>query len=165
MAPNTQIGEATAGAQLRVAFPNLVGEAPGASPSVGYPLQFLYSGAQASPSSSATAPATWYPLALQAGTAWFKPGGIRLADYQVLAGDSPVPLGGDWRWAGVNDVTVLAANVGMEDKDQDIVFYAGVALGLATGALISLLVELFWDKPKEEDKPGQPPASGAVIAG
>jgi hypothetical protein len=160
MAPNAQIGEATAGAQLRVAFPDLVGEAPGATPSGGYPLQFLYSGAQASPSS----PATGYPLALQAGTSWFKPGGIRLADYQVLAGDSPVPLGGDWRWAGVNEVTVLAANVGIQDKDQDTVFYAGVALGLATGALISLLVELFWDKP-EKKKPGQPPASGAVIAG
>jgi hypothetical protein len=161
MAPNTPIGEATAGAQLRVAFPDLVGEAPGANPSAGYQLGSLYSGAQASKSATTVG----YPLALQAGTSWFKPGGIRLADYQILAGDSPVPLGGDWRWAGVNDVTVLAANVGIEDKNQDNVFYAGVALGLAAGAVITLLVELFWDRPEEKKKTGQPPASDAVISG
>jgi hypothetical protein len=160
MAPDAQIGEAALGAQLRVEFPDLVGEAPGASPSVPYQSQSLYSGGQAAQSS----PAAEYPLALQAGTSTFSPGGISLSDYEILAGDSPIQLGQDWHWDGVNDVTVLAANVGMESRDQDNVFYAGIALGLATGALISLLVELLWDKKKPEQA-GTPPASGAANPG
>jgi len=144
MAQNAEIGEAEAGAQLRVAFPGLVGETPGASPSVGYPLQDLYSGALAqSPAGSQ------YPLALQAGTSTFFPGDIRLSDYQILAGDSPVPYSLGWRWVGVNDISVLAANVATEDKDQQDLFTSGVALGLAAGAVISLLVELLADKKPE----------------
>jgi hypothetical protein len=163
MARKANIGEATAGAQLRVAFPVLVGEAPGANPSVGYPLQYLYSGAQAPQPSSATG----YPLALQAGTSMFSAGSTRLSDYQILAGDSPLQLGLDWRWDGVNDVTVLAANVATEDRQQDDVFYAGVALGLAAGAVISLLVELIpVESAAEPEKPaGHTPADDARPSG
>jgi hypothetical protein len=138
VAEKATIGEAEKGAQLRVAFPDLVGEAPGANPSVGYPLQYLYSGAGASQGSSGNG----YPLALQAGTSTFSAGGTRLSDYQILTGDSPVLLGSGWHWNGVNDVTVLAANVGTEDQQQHDLFYSGIALGLAAGAVIALLVEL-----------------------
>lgn len=158
MAPNAQFGDTTAGAQLRVVFPDLAGEAPGANPSAAYPSGSLYSGGGAQGSSSSS-PKT-YPLALQAGTSWFMPGGIVLSNYQILAGDSPIPLGNDWRWVGVNDVNVLAANVQSEDTAQTIQFYGGVAFGLAAGAATAFLVELFWDRP-EEKKPGPPPASDA----
>jgi hypothetical protein len=130
------VGEKTDGAQLRVTFPALVGETPGANPSSSFPLQNLYSGAQASSSGSGS------PLALQAGMSTFIFQGTPLSDYQFLAGDSPIPLGSLWFWDGINDVTALAANIGIQDADQQHLFYSGVAFGVAAGAVISLFLEL-----------------------
>jgi hypothetical protein len=128
-------GEAVKGAQLRVTFPALEGETPGANPSTPLQFQDLYSGAQASSGSG-------YPLALQAGMNTFTFQGTNLSDYQFLAGDSPVPLNTEWSWDGINDVTALAANVATQDADQRHLFYSGVAFGIAAGAVISFLLEL-----------------------
>lgn len=177
-APNAEIGEGTSGAQLRVAFPDLVGEAPGANPTAGYQLQNLFSGALASQSGTAKV----YPPTLQAGSSIFYPAGTSLSDYQILAGDSPAPYGSGWRWDGVNDISVLAANVKAEDKASRYLFYSGVAFGLAAGALISLFVELIApDKDNDKDndnrdedenenedteqEPGQPPPGDAHPSG
>jgi hypothetical protein len=147
IARHTQIGEASQGAQLRVAFPDLIGEAPGPNPSVGYPLQDLYTGQiQASQLSSGQA----YPLALQAGKSTFSAAGTGLAGYQSVAGDSPLLLGSMWAWNGINDATVLAVNVATQDREQYKVFLSGIALGVAGGAVIALLLELIPPEPADQ---------------
>lgn len=135
MTKNEPVGETAGGAQLRVAFPELVGETPGAA-TAPIPFQDLYSGVAAVSSGSGA------PLALQAGTASFAAQGTDLSDYQFLAGDSPVQLNNLWSWDGINDVTALAANVAAQDAAQNQLFYSGIALGVAAGAVITLLLEL-----------------------
>jgi hypothetical protein len=144
---NTPVGEAIKGAQLRVTFPALVGETPGANPSASLSPTDLYRGAPA-PSSSAPD----FPLALQAGSAAFMFPSTNLSEYQFLAGDSPVQLGSQWSWDGINDVTALAANIAAQDRDNDHLFYSGVAFGVAGGALISLVLELIPADPVKRDR-------------
>jgi hypothetical protein len=143
------VGEDVSGAQLRVTFPALIGETPGANPSATLPLQELYSGGLASQATTTDV----HPLALQAGTAAFTFQGTPLSDYQFLAGDSPIPLGSQWFWDGINDVTALAANITTQDADQQQVFESGVAFGVAAGALISFFLELI---PADALKPAEP---------
>jgi hypothetical protein len=153
MTTEKPVGEAISGAQLRVTFPALVGETAGANPSASIPFQSLYTGAQASSGSG-------YPLALQAGTATFTFQGTPLSDYQFLAGDSPIPLGSQWFWDGINDVTALAANIGTQDADQTQVFICGVAFGVAAGALISFFLELIPADPVKPNQPDPDPNAG-----
>lgn len=67
-------------------------------------------------------------------------------------GDDPTLLGGDsWTWIGVNGVTMLAASVSAQDNQQNDLFYSGVFLGVAAGALIvffAVLLRPVWRKDK-----------------
>ena len=66
-----------------------------------------------------------------------------LSEFQVLSGDPPTTLlGSEWAWNGINGATVLAANVAAEDDAQVHLFWSGLALGLAGGALITAVLEL-----------------------
>ena len=138
MAP-APIGESTSGDQLRVALPSLAGEGNGAHPGTSFPLGDLFSQAPAALVLSGQG----YPVALQAGTSSFTGGPrIPLFRYQVLAGDSPLPLGTSWAWYQISGAKVLAADLAGEDAQQNRLFYSGIAFGVAAGALISLLVEV-----------------------
>jgi hypothetical protein len=154
MTKRQPVGEARNGAQLRVELPELVGETPGTT-GTPIPLQDLYSGAQASFASGD-------PLVLQAGTTTFTSQGTNLSEYQFLAGDSPVQLNNQWSWDGINDVTALAANVATQDAAQNQLFYSGIALGVAAGAVITLFLELI---PADPVKPaGDARRAGAGAA-
>jgi hypothetical protein len=138
------IGEATNGLQLRVAFPELVGEEPGSQ----YSYQACGPGVRIQ-SSFATICAglesltTRYTPVLEANTTKLSSDDPSLQDYQVLAGDNPTLLAGDsWTWIGINGVTMLAANVPAEDNQQRDLFYSGIFLGVAGGALIAFFNEL-----------------------
>ncbi len=152
------IGEGSQGAQLRVAFPVLRDEGPGASPQASYQVGDLFRGAP----SSLLASGQGHPVALQAGTSSFSARGVDLSGYQVLAGDAPTLLATtSWTWDGINDATVLAANVHADDNEQHALFYSGIALGLAAGALVMLLIELIAAEPgtgsAENKTPGSRP--------
>ena len=138
------IGEHSLGAQLRVAFPVLRGEGPGAGPPGGYLVKDLFPAAAA-----AAGVRHEYPMALQAGTSTFSDQAVSLTGYQILAGDPPTLQGATrWAWAGVNDATVLAANLHTQDVEQLKVFWSGLAIGLALAAFITLLLEVI---PAEAD--------------
>ena len=66
--------------------------------------------------------------------------------------DSPIQLGSQWYWDGINDVTALAANISAQDTDQKHLFYSGVAFGVAAGAMISLVLELIPADPVKRDR-------------
>jgi hypothetical protein len=147
-----QIGEATQGGRLRVAFPAFTGETPGlqfSTPACG--TQGSLTGGPDAPiceslpgSSGSAAQAQWSVPVLQAGQSTLTSGDPGLAGYQYLAGDSPTLLNGSgWTWTGVNGATVLAADVTAEDTQQSNVFYSGIYLGVAASAAIALITELF----------------------
>lgn len=137
------IGEDSRGAQLRVAFPVLRGEGPGANASAVYQIQDLFPGASSLPGSG-----QGHPVALQAGRSTFSAAGISLASYQILAGDPPTLLSTkSWAWDGINDATVLAANVHTQDIEQLKVFWSGLAIGLASATVIALILELIPAEP------------------
>jgi hypothetical protein len=158
-----QIGENSQGAQLRVAFPNLIGEQPGAASVKGCGR----AGSLASPLSTICSQLgnkpTWSTPSLDAGTSTFSSPDPALGNYQYLAGDDPTLLGGNqWMWTGVNGVQVLAANVQAQGNAQNQLFYAGLLLGVAASAGIACLAELLrpvWRKGAESGatKSGQPP--------
>jgi hypothetical protein len=154
MTKSQPVGEVRNGAQLRVEFPELVGETPGTT-GTPIPLQDLYSGGLQASFASGD------PLVLEAGTTTFTSQGTNLSEYQFLAGDSPVQLNNQWSWAGINDVTALAADVATQDAAQNQLFYSGIALGVAAGAVITLFLELI---PADPVKPAAaaPPAGKAV---
>lgn len=139
-----RIGEAANRLQLRVAFPELVGEEPGS--------QYSYQacGPQVSIQSSFAAICaglgslrTWYTPVLEAGMTKLSSANPGLQGYQVLAGDNPTLLGGNsWTWIGINGVTMLATNVAAQDNQQTDLFYSGVFLGVGGGALIAFFSEL-----------------------
>jgi hypothetical protein len=139
------VGEATRGYQLRVDIPDLVGAASAASVNTAYPIQDLVSGL-----SSAQSRADGYPVALQAGQSSFSDAFVHLSDYQILAGDSPTPLGRQWTWTGINAAAALAADVGGQQEQQKSVFYSGIALGVAASAAIGLILELIPSQPAGE---------------
>jgi len=136
------IGENSHGPQLRVAFPDLIGEQPG-SPSA------QVCGLAASLRASFTTICTqlgnqseWVPPLLEAGTTTFSSPHPALGSYQYLAGDDPTLLGGNrWTWSGINGVTMLAASVQAQDNEQNDLFYAGLLLGVAAGAGIACIAE------------------------
>jgi hypothetical protein len=146
------IGEKTNGLELRVAFPDLLGEVPGSQfsyqacgPGVGIHASFV---AICKGLGSLN---TWYTPVLEAGTTTLSSVAPGLQDYQVLAGDNPTLLGGgdSWTWTGVNGVAMLAANVPAENNQQNDLFYSGVFLGVAAGAVIAFFTELLrplWSK-------------------
>jgi hypothetical protein len=149
------IGENSHGAQLRVAFPNFVGEEPGYQ-------SFRACGSAASRTASYSTICKQLrnqsqratPL-LEANTTTFSSADPALEDYQYLAGDNPTLLGGNrWRWSGINGVTMLAASVPAQDNEQDDLFYSGLLLGVAAGAGMGCVTELLrpaWRKGT--DKP------------
>jgi len=146
------IGEKNNGLELRVAFPDLLGEVPGS--------QFSYQACGPGVSIHASlvpickglgSLSTWYTPVLEAGTTTLSSVAPSLQDYQVLAGDNPTLLGGgeSWTWTGVNGVAMLAANVPAENNQQNDLFYSGVFLGVAAGAVIAFFTELLrplWSK-------------------
>lgn len=149
------IGENSHGAQLRVAFPNLVGEEPGYQ-------SFQACGSAANRTASYSTickqlrnQSQWATPLLEADTTTFSSADPALEDYQYLAGDNPTLLGGNrWRWSGINGVTMLAASVPAQDNEQDDLFYSGLLLGVAAGAGIGCVTELLrpaWRKGT--DKP------------
>jgi hypothetical protein len=150
------IGENSKGAQLRVAFPNLIGEKPGAKPTS------LACGFAASLVSTYRTICTqlgnrpqWAP-SLEAGTTTFSSANPPLGDYQYLAGDDPALLGTTtWMWSGINGVEVLAASVPTQANEQNDLFYSGLLLGVAAAAGIACVTELLrpvWRKGTDERK-------------
>jgi hypothetical protein len=137
----TPLGEDEAGTQLRVAIPQIVGEDPGVRIPAVETGQILYAGSADPP--GFTGPA--FGPALLPGQSTFTTNSrsaAPLADFQVLSGDPPTTLlGSEWAWNGINGATVLAANVAAEDDAQVYLFWAGLALGLAGGALITAILE------------------------
>jgi hypothetical protein len=138
----TPLGEDEAGTQLRVAIPQIVGEQPGVRIPAQETGQALYAGAVNAP--GFTGPA--FGPTLLPGLSTFtirSPPAAPLADYQVLSGDPPTTLlGSEWAWDGINGATVLAADVPAENDAQNRLFWAGLALGLAGGALVTGAIEL-----------------------
>ena len=137
-----QLGDDATGTQLRVAIPKIVGGEPGTLIPAGQTAYTLFAGA-ANPlgfTRSAVVPK------LLPGLSTFtirSPPAAPLADYQVLSGDPPTTLlGSEWAWDGINGATVLAADVPAENDAQTRLFWAGLALGLAGGALVTGAIEL-----------------------
>lgn len=136
------IGEKSQGAQLRVAFPNLVGEEPGYQSSQACGLAASLVGPYSTICTQLKNQTQWAPL-LEAGTTTFSSADPALGDYQYLAGDNPTLLGTTtWMWSGINGVTMLAANVPAQDNEQNDLFYSGLLLGVAAGAGIGCVTEL-----------------------
>jgi hypothetical protein len=139
-----RIGEATNGLQLRVAFPDLVGEEPGSQYSyqacgLGVRIQAFF----APICKGLGSLSMWYTPVLEADTTKLSSDDPSLQGYQVLAGDNPTLLGGDsWTWIGINGVTMLAANVSAEANQEHHLFYSGVFFGVTAGALVALFNEL-----------------------
>jgi hypothetical protein len=153
------IGENNAGAQLRVAFPDLMGENPGGAPVQGCSVAGSLASAFNTICGQLSKQFTWFPPSLDAGTTTFESANPALQNYQYLAGDNPVLLyGGDqWMWSGINGVQLLAASVQAQANDQNDVFESGVLLGLAGGAAIAFIGELLrpaWKKEPEKAKTG-----------
>lgn len=136
------LGEDEAGTQLRVAIPRIVGEVPGVRIPAGKTGQTLYAGSASAPGFFGSA----FVPTLLPGLSTFtvrSPPAAPLADFQVLAGDPPTTLlGREWAWNGINGATVLAANVAAQDDAQIRLFWAGLALGLAGGAVVTGVIEL-----------------------
>lgn len=150
------IGEDSQGAQLRVAFPNLVGEKPGANPSslaCGFAASLV--GTYRTICAQLGNRRQWAP-SLEAGTTKFSSANPPLGDYQYLAGDNPTLLGTTtWMWSGINGVEVLAASVPAQDNDQNDLFYSGLLLGVAGAAGIASVTELLrpvWRRETDEPK-------------
>lgn len=142
-----QIGEATQGGRLRVAFPAFTGETPGSQFSTpACSPQGSLTRAQDAAICSSLPSATrdqWSVPDLQAGQSTLTSGDPGLAGYQYLAGDSPTLLNGTgWTWTGINRATVLAADLAAEDTQQSNVFYSGIYLGVGASAAIALIAEL-----------------------
>ena len=140
-----RIGENTGGGRIRVAFPDLTSEKPGpqfATPACSGPdASILPADPAICASLGSRASTMWVPV-LQAGQSTLTSGD--LAGYQYLAGDPPTLLGDSgWTWTGINGATVLAASVAAEDAQQNSVFRAGIFLGIAGGAAIAFITELF----------------------
>lgn len=111
------IGENSLGAQLRVAFPDLVGEQPGSPSAQGCGVAASLEGADSTICNQLGNQPQWTPPLLEAGTTTFSSPDPALGDYQYLAGDNPTLLGGNrWMWSGINGVTMLAASVQAQDN-------------------------------------------------
>jgi hypothetical protein len=150
-----RIGESSSGPQLRVAFPDLIGEQPG-SQACG--LAASLQGSDSTICAQLGNQPQWTPL-LEAGTSTFSSPDPALGNYQYLAGDDPTLLGGNtWMWSGINGVTMLAASVQEQDNEQNDLFYGGLLLGVAAAAGIMCLTELLrpaWRRGTSEPTPGQ----------
>ncbi len=162
------IGENSRGAQLRVAFPDLLGEQPGSVSSQACGTAASLLGSYSTICRELGNQPQWAPL-LVAGTTTFSSPDPALGDYQYLAGDDPTLLGGNsWMWSGINGVTMLAASVQEQDNEQNDLFYAGVSFGVAAAAGIACITEFLrpaWRKGTGERgtksaSAGQAPNSG-----
>jgi hypothetical protein len=157
---STPIGENVDGAQLRVAFPNLVGEKPGSLSlqACGYAASLV--GSYSTICGQLGNQAEWTAPALVAGTTQFSPARPGLMDYQYLAGDDPTLLGATtWMWSGINGVTMLAASVPAQINEQNDLFYSGVLLGVAAGAAIASVTEFLrpaWRKGDDKSAANKP---------
>jgi hypothetical protein len=154
------IGENALGAQLRVAFPDLVGEQPGSPSSQACGLATSLLGSYSTICKQLGNQPQWVPPLLEAGTTTFSSPDPALGGYQYLAGDDPTLLGGNrWMWSGINGVTMLAASVQAQDNEQNDLFYAGLLLGVAASAGIACITELLrpaWRKGTDERAASQP---------
>ena len=154
------IGENSRLAQLRVAFPDLVGEQPGSPSPQGCGLAASLLGSYSTICTQLGNQSQWVAPLLEAGTSTFSSPDPALGNYQYLAGDDPTLLGGNmWMWSGINGVTMLAASVQAQDNEQNDLFYAGLLLGVAAGAGIACITELLrpaWRKGTEQRAANQP---------
>jgi hypothetical protein len=135
------LGESDNGTQLRVVFPKIVDEVPGINIPAASAASALYAGATTPPRFHSRV----FEPTLLPGMSTFVSGSrsaLPLAGFQILSGDPPTTLlGTKWAWNGINGATVLAADVAAEDNAQVHLFWAGLALGLAGGALVSAALE------------------------
>lgn len=154
------IGENSHGAELRVAFPDLVGEQLGSPSSQACGLAASLQGSYSTICTQLGNQPQWATPLLEAGTTTFSSPDPALGDYQFLAGDNPTLLGGNrWMWSGINGVTMLAASVQAQDNEQNDLFYAGLLLGVAAGAAIACITEFLrpaWRKGTDERAANQP---------
>jgi hypothetical protein len=161
----------SSGSELQVAFPVVQDEKPGPplppTISVGSLL-----GAYQSPSAQLSGyPVSYYEPNLEAGDIQYRPAsGTNLADYQTLAGTTPVirPAGA-WSWAGISDVSLLAQNALTADVGQEHLFWDGVAWGVAGAAGIAAVLEIVAaiqgeTKPRTAERDGEADTASKVAA-
>ena len=135
----------SSGSELQVAFPVVLDEKSASSPPPRHSFQLssLLGGYQNWSAAIAGVPAGYYEPSLEAGDNQYRPGdGTNLADYQTLAGTTPVirPAGA-WSWAGISDVSVLTQDALTADVDQEHLFWDGVAWGVVGAGGIAAVLE------------------------
>jgi hypothetical protein len=146
----------SSGSELQVAFPVVLDEKAVSSPlppAQSFPLTSLLGAYQNDPAAISSHPAGYYEPSLEPGDIQYRPGsGTNLADYQTLAGTTPVirPAGA-WSWPGTGDVSLLAQDALTADVDQEHLFWDGVAWGVAGAAGITFVLELV-SASREEKK-------------
>jgi hypothetical protein len=131
---------------LQVAFPVVLDEKSASlpPPRQSFALSKLLGGYQNwSAAITGGVPAGYYVPSLESGDNQYRPGnGTNLADYQTLAGTTPVirPAGA-WSWAGISDVSLLAQDALTADVDQEHLFWDGVAWGVVGAGGIAAVLE------------------------
>jgi hypothetical protein len=136
----------SSGSELQVAFPVVLDEKSAASPPLrqSFALSSLLGGYQNwSAAVSGGVPADYYEPSPEAGDNQYRPShGTNLADYQTLAGTTPVirPAAA-WSWAGTSDVSLLAQDALTADVDQEHLFWDGVAWGVVGAGGIAAVLE------------------------
>lgn len=168
----------SSGSELQVAFPLVLDEKSGSSfPPTRSPILIssLLEAYQNRPADLSAYPVGYYEPNLEPGDFQYRPSsGTNLADYQALAGTSPVirPAGA-WSWAGIGEVSLLAQDALTADLDQEHLFWDGVAWGVAGAGGIAAVLELVSAVQGERDErakkrlksAGQPGANSAAVAG
>jgi hypothetical protein len=134
----------SSGSELQVAFPVVQDEKPGPPLPPSISIASLL-GAYEQPSAYLSgSPVSYYEPNVEAGDIQYRPAnGTNLADYQTLAGTTPVirPAGA-WSWAGISDVSLIAQNALTADVDQEHLFWDGVAWGVAGAGGIAAVLEI-----------------------
>jgi hypothetical protein len=147
----------SSGSELQVAFPVVLDEKTASSsplpPAESFPISSLLGAYQNATADISGNPAGYYEPSLEPGDIQYRAGsGTNLADYQTLAGTTPVirPAGA-WSWPGTGDVSLLAQDALTADIDQEHLFWDGVAWGVAGAAGITFVLELV-SASREEKK-------------
>lgn len=146
----------SSGSELQVAFPVVLDEKSASSPlppAQSFPISSVLGAYQSDSADISAHPVGYYEPSLEPGNIQYRSGsGTNLADYQTLAGTTPVirPAGA-WSWPGTGDVSLLAQDALTADIDQSHLFWDGVAWGVAGAGGITFVIELV-SASREEKK-------------
>lgn len=133
------LGSVSGGSKLRIVFPLIENEASLQLPSL--PIAASEFSAVIKNFPSLRGPL--YQPDIAPATTEYRGLGEDLSDFGELSGDPPVlaPDGG-WSWSGVGNVTVLAQDLVAADDEQHRLFWSGILIGVAGGAVIAAVLEL-----------------------